>query len=386
MSKQRMYTLLVLAVGLAAAALIAFNKPEVATEPSERLLSTVRVMQVNARSEHLEINSQGTVQPRSQSELIPEVSGRVVWMSPALVGGGSFARDEVLLRIDDADYQSALTRARAALKRAEVEYEFAADELERMRSLRGKQLASQQQLDNASRTAEVAAAGLEESRAALDQARRDLERTQLRAPFDGLVRNEQVDLGQFLSRGQSIGTIYATDYVEVRLPLAADQLIYLGLPLSTRGEIPQALRPPVTVAADFGDARLLWEGELVRLEAEFDERSRMVYGVARIPMDVNGEDTLPVPVGMFVQATIQGRRVDNVIRLPRSAMRDNNQVLVVDEDDRLNFRHVSILRLEHDDMLVEGGLEEGELVCISPLQTVVEGMRVNPFLEGEQAP
>ena len=386
MSKQRMYTLLVLAVGLAAAALIAFNKPEVATEPSERLLSTVRVMQVNARSEHLEINSQGTVQPRSQSELIPEVSGRVVWMSPALVGGGSFARDEVLLRIDDADYQSALTRDRAALKRAEVEYEFAADELERMRSLRGKQLASQQQLDNASRTAEVAAAGLEESRAALDQARRDLERTQLRAPFDGLVRNEQVDLGQFLSRGQSIGTIYATDYVEVRLPLAADQLIYLGLPLSTRGEIPQALRPPVTVAADFGDARLLWEGELVRLEAEFDERSRMVYGVARIPMDVNGEDTLPVPVGMFVQATIQGRRVDNVIRLPRSAMRDNNQVLVVDEDDRLNFRHVSILRLEHDDMLVEGGLEEGELVCISPLQTVVEGMRVNPFLEGEQAP
>ena len=386
MSKQRMYTLLALAVGLAAAALIAFNKPEVATEPSERLLSTVRVMQVNARSEHLEINSQGTVQPRSQSELIPEVSGRVVWMSPALVGGGSFARDEVLLRIDDADYQSALTRARAALKRAEVEYEFAADELERMRSLRGKQLASQQQLDNASRTAEVAAAGLEESRAALDQARRDLERTQLRAPFDGLVRNEQVDLGQFLSRGQSIGTIYATDYVEVRLPLAADQLIYLGLPLSTRGEIPQALRPPVTVAADFGDARLLWEGELVRLEAEFDERSRMVYGVARIPMDVNGEDTLPVPVGMFVQATIQGRRVDNVIRLPRSAMRDNNQVLVVDEDDRLNFRHVSILRLEHDDMLVEGGLEEGELVCISPLQTVVEGMRVNPFLEGEQAP
>ena len=207
----------------------------------------------------------------------------------------------------------------------------------------------------------------------------------MRAPFDGLVRNEQVDLGQFLSRGQSIGTIYATDYVEVRLPLAADQLIYLGLPTSTRGEIAPALRPPVTVAADFGDARLLWEGELVRLEAEFDERSRMLYGVARLPMDVNGEDALPVPVGMFVQAEIQGRKVENIIRLPRSAMRDNNQVLVVDEDNRLNFRHVSLLRLEHDDMLIDDGLAEGELVCISPLQTVVEGMRVNPFIEGEQA-
>ena len=385
MNKKVLYPLLVLAIGLATAVLIAINEPEVEPEAYERLLSTVRVMRVEARTEHLEITSQGTVQPRSQSELIPEVSGRVVWMSPALVGGGSFARDEVLLRIDDADYQTALTRAQAALQRAEVEYEFASDELKRMQSLRGKQLASQQQLDTARRSADVAAANLAESRAALDQARRDLERTQLRAPFDGLVRNEQVDLGQFLSRGQSIGTIYATDYVEVRLPLAADQLIYLGLPTSTRGEIVPALRPPVTVAADFGDARLLWEGELVRLEAEFDERSRMLYGVARLPMDVNGEDALPVPVGMFVQAEIQGRRVENIIRLPRSAMRDNNQVLVVDEDNRLNFRHVSLLRLEHDDMLIDDGLAEGELVCISPLQTVVEGMRVNPFIEGEQA-
>jgi RND family efflux transporter MFP subunit len=385
MNKKYLYPLLVLGIGLAAAVLIAVNEPEVAPESHERLLSTVRVMRVQATSEHLEITSQGTVQPRSQSELIPEVSGRVVWMSPALVGGGSFARDEVLLRIDDADYQTALTRAEAALQRAEVEQEFAGDELRRMQSLRSKQLASQQQLDNTRRSADVAAANLAESRAALDQAQRDLDRTQLRAPFDGLVRNEQVDLGQFLSRGQSIGTIYATDYVEVRLPLAADQLIYLGLPLSTRGEIAPALRPPVTVAADFGDARLLWEGELVRLEAEFDERSRMLYGVARLPMDVNGEDALPVPVGMFVQAEIRGRRVEDVIRLPRSAMRDNNQVLVVDENNRLSFRHVSLLRLEHDDMLIDDGLAEGELVCISPLQTVVEGMRVNPFIEGEQA-
>ncbi len=384
MKKKLLYPLLVLGIGLAVAVIIAVNEPVIDPEPYEPLLSTVRVTRAKATTEHLEIASQGTVQPRSQSELIPEVSGRVVWMSPALVGGGSFTRDEVLLRIDDADYQSALVRAEASLKRAEVEYEFAGDELERMRSLREKQLASQQQLDNARRVAEVAGATLAESRAALDQARRDLERTRLRAPFDGLVRSEQVDLGQFLTRGQSIGTIYATDYVEVRLPLAADQLVYLGLPLSTRGEIPQPLRPPVTVAADFGDARLLWEGELVRLEAEIDERSRMLYGVARLRMDANGEGYLPVPVGMFVQAQIRGRRVENVIRLPRSAMRDNNQVLVVDEDNRLNFRHVSILRLEHDDMLVDGGLQEAELVCVSPLQTVVEGMRVNPVIDEDQ--
>lgn len=381
MNKKVLYPLLVLGLGLGAATLIILNEPVTNPVPYEPLLSTVRVTPVTAASEHLTISSQGTVQPRSQSELIPEVSGRVVWISPALISGGSFAMNEVLLRIDDADYRSTVARSEAALKRAKIELDYTEDELERMQSLRGKQLASQQQLDNTRRAWQVAEANLSENRAALAQASRDMERTELRAPFDGLVRNEHVDLGQFITRGQSIGTIYATDYVEIRLPIAADQLVYLGLPLSTRGQIPEAIRPPVTVAADFGNARLLWEGELIRLEAEFDERSRMLYGVARLRMDINGIDALPVPVGMFVQAEIRGRKVENVFRLPRSAMRDNNQVLVVDSDDRLNFRQVSILRLEHDEMLIDKGLSEGELVCISPLQTVVEGMLVKPFIE-----
>jgi multidrug efflux pump subunit AcrA (membrane-fusion protein) len=189
-----------------------------------------------------------------------------------------------------------------------------------------------------------------------------------------------VDMGQFVTRGQSIGTVYATDYVEIRLPISADQLGYLGLPISTRGQIPMSLRPPVTVAADFGDTRLLWEGQMVRLEAQIDEQSRMLYGVARLRIDNDDESPL-LPVGMFVSADIRGRKVDHVIRLPRSAMRDDNEVLVVDAEDRLRFRRVSLLRLEHDDILVSEGIEDGELVCISPMQTVVDGMRVHPIIE-----
>ncbi|MDH3994589.1 MAG: HlyD family efflux transporter periplasmic adaptor subunit, partial [Gammaproteobacteria bacterium] len=208
----------------------------------------------------------------------------------------------------------------------------------------------------------------------------DLARTEVSAPFDGQVRNEQVDLGQFVTRGQSIGAIYAIDYMEVRLPISADQLTYLGLPVATRGQIAEASRPPVTVASDFGDTRLLWEGQLVRLEAEIDERSRMIYGVTRLHLE-ESEETPILPVGMFVQAEIRGRKVENIVRLPRSAMRDNNQVLVVDSDNRLHFRQVKILRLEHDDMLVSDGLSDGELVSISPMQTVVEGMLVKPVRE-----
>ena len=380
MNKKAVYPFLVLALGVGLAVLVTLNKPGQPVASYERKPVAVRVTRVQSGAEHLTINSQGTVQPRSESTLIPEVSGRVVWTSPALVTGGSFSEDEVLLRIDDADYLTALQRSEASLERAEVEHEFAQDELKRLESLHKQNLTSQSQLDAARRTFRVAEANLIESRAATDQAQRDLARTELRAPFDGLVRDERVDLGQFISRGENIGTIYAIDYVEVRLPMAADQLVYLGMPVYVRGELPEEMRPPVSVAADFGQVRLIWEGELVRLEAEVDERSRMVYGVARL-RTVEKDQDIMIPVGLFVQAEIRGSAVDRVVRLPRSTVRDSNQVLVVDEDNRLRFRQVSILRLEHDEVLISDGLADGELVCISPLQTVVDGMLVQPVVE-----
>lgn len=380
MNKKLVYPLLLLAAGLFLALLITVNTPEIVPEPYERIVPTVRVVRAQARTEHLTINSQGTVQPRSQSELIPEVTGRVVWISPSLVNGGAFREGDVLLRIDDADYLTLVASSEAALMRSESEFRYASDELQRLVSLNRQKLASQQQLDDARQSAQVKEANLKEANANLDQARRDLSRTQLQAPFDGLVRSEHVDMGQFVTRGQSIGTVYATDYVEVRLPISADQLAFLGLPMSTRGQIPAPLRPPVTIAADFGDTRLLWEGQLVRLEAQIDELSRMVYGVARVRIEIDDDSPL-LPVGMFVAADIRGRKVDNVIRLPRTAMRDDNEVLVVDAENRLHFRQVSLLRLEHDDILVSSGLQDGELVCISPMQTVVEGMLVKPLIE-----
>jgi RND family efflux transporter MFP subunit len=380
MNKKTLYPILVLALGLGIAVVIGLNEPTMVPEPHVPMTTTVRVTKVRAAAEYLSISSQGTVQPGSQSELIPEVSGRVVWVSHTLVGGGAFQQGDPLLRIDDADYRTLVQRAEATLKRSEVEYSHASDELKRLQSLHRRQLASQQQLDNANRATQVAEANLTESRANLDQAQRDLERTELHAPFDGLVRNEQVDVGQFVTRGQSIGTIYATDYVEVRLPISADQLGYTGLPISTRGRIPETLRPLVTVSAYIGNTRFLWEGQLMRLEAEVDERSRMIYGVTRLDMEHNDDNPM-LPAGMFVQAEIRGRRVEGVIRLPRSAMRDDNQVLVVDAQNRLRFRQVSLLRLEHDDMLVSGGLADGELVCVSPMQTVVDGMLVKPVTQ-----
>lgn len=380
MNKKLLYTLILLTVGFGLALLLANNKPEREILTQERLLRSVRAMTVEARAEHLLITSQGSVQPRSQTELIPEVSGRVEWMSPALVGGGSFREGEVLLRIDSEDYQTALRRAQASSDRSQVEMEYNHDERQRMEKLFAQKLASQSQLDSARRAARVAEANLSDSEAALAQARRDLARTELTAPFDGLVRSEQVDLGQFVSRGSSIATIYATDYVEVRLPIANAQLGYLGLAINHRGTIPEGRRPDVTISAEFGTTRFIWSGKLVRTEAEIDERSRMIYGVARVQLEESADVPI-IPVGLFVHAEIQGRRVENVVRLPRSAMRDNDQVLVIDSEDRLRFRRVSVLRLEHDEVLISEGLADGERVCVSAIQTVVDGMHVKPLLQ-----
>lgn len=382
MNKKILFPILALAFGLAVAALLIVSKPAVEPEPYEPLAVTVRVTRVQAQAEHLFIKSQGTVQPRSQSELIPEVSGRVLWISPALVDGGSFDAGDVLLRIDDADYKTSLERITARVDRWEVEASFAADELRRLQRVQEQQLASESQLDSAKRAARVAAANLVESRADLDQAGRDLQRTALIAPFKGLVREEHVDLGQFVARGSSIATIYATDFMEVRLPIAPDQLSYVGMPVVRRGQIPKEIRPPVIASAEFGSIKLAWTGELIRTEAQIDERSRMAYGVARFEnAAVDGNLRVAAPVGLFVQASIRGRKVENIVRLPRSVIRDNNQLLIVDADNRLHFRDVSILRLEHDDVLIDSGLTDGELVCLSPMQTVVEGMRVQPVFE-----
>ena len=191
------------------------------------------------------------------------------------------------------------------------------------------------------------------------------------------MRNEKVDIGQYITRGQTIASIYASDSVEIRLPVADRQLAYLNIPLGFRGEIANEYRSIVILSTEYGGQLYEWVGRLVRTEAEIDSRSRMVTAVVRVLAEDNpGQPNLPI--GLFVNAKIKGRWVDNIITLPRAALRNQNQVLVVDKNNRLSYRRVRVMRHQNDDILVSQGLEDGELVNISPIQTVVEGMQVKP--------
>jgi RND family efflux transporter MFP subunit len=341
----------------------------------------VRVIDVNPGPVQLVVHAQGTVSPRTESALVPEVSGNVIWASPNLVSGGYFEAGEPLLRIDDRDYRAAVQRAEATLARARAEHELAQFEYERAEDLHARQLISRSDLETKVRTARVGEASLQDAELVLETAQRDMARTTLRAPFAGLVRSEQVDVGQFVTRGSSIATVYADDFVEVRLPIADQQLAYLNVPLGQRGEIDNDAAPTVHLTAEFAGQSQQWSGKLVRSEAEIDPGSRMVYVIARVRASED-VDAPPPPVGLFVQAEIEGVAEDNVVVLPRSALRNENQVLVVDTENRLFFRDVEVLRVYRDSAYITGGLAAGERVSVSSLQTVVDGMRVQPILPG----
>jgi RND family efflux transporter MFP subunit len=215
--------------------------------------------------------------------------------------------------------------------------------------------------------------------AAREQAERDLARTEVRAPFDGRVRDERVDVGQFVSRGVSVGTLYAVDFAEVRLPVPDEELAFLDLPLVWPGELPAGEGPEVRLVARFGGDEHEWLGRVVRTEGEIDPRSRMVHVVARVE-DPYGRRAAagrpPLAVGLFVQAHIRGKLARAVALLPRAALRESGQVLVVDAAGRLRFRDVDVLRAQRDEVVIRAGLADGERVSLSPLTTVVDGMRV----------
>lgn len=341
--------------------------------------STVRILTVTPEAVQLKVHSQGSVMPSTESQLIPEVTGRITWMSPKLVAGGYFDAGELLVRVDEVDYQNIKDRAKATLSRTQAEQQHAKFEFQRLKSLAQQKLTSRSQLENGLRALRVADASMQDAQVNFEQASQNLERTEIRAPFTGLVRNENVDIGQFISRGSPIATLYASDLVEVRLPIADRQLAFLNLPPTLRGELPVELQPNVILSTEYAGQQLVWQGKIVRTEAEIDVSSRMVQLVARVPSQ---SALQPLSVGLFVEAEIEGLSAENIVVLPRSALRNNNQVLIVDANDQLEFRSIEPLRLYQDNVLVKAGLEAGERVCVSPIQTAIGGMVVNPIVDG----
>lgn len=381
--------LLILAGALAVVALLFGLQRTPEERPQKSAAPLVRTVVAEPSAIRFTVRANGTVTPRTESELIPQVSGEVIEMSPQLVAGGFFEEGDLLARIDDADYRVDREAARAQVARADSEFARAKKERARQRRLADRSVASEARIDDAENAYRIAEASLREAQARLERAERDLARTEIRAPYRGRVRAEQVDLGQFVNRGQSIATLYAIDYAEVRLPIPDRELAYLDL-AQLRAAVQGSSEPigaKVLLEAEFAGSIHAWEGELDRTEAELDPKSRMIALVARVPEPyrLDPPRSAPLAIGLFVDAEIEGRVVEDAFVVPRDALRAGDRIYVIDEEERLTFRDVEVLRTERDRVVIGGGLAAGERVCTSPLDAAIDGMLVRVSLPAEAA-
>ncbi|UTW46623.1 efflux RND transporter periplasmic adaptor subunit [bacterium SCSIO 12696] len=352
----------------------AFKPEPEKKDDSDRPLSAF-VETVKFQPTVLQVQTRGEVQPRTEIDLISEVSGRIQEVSSQFVRGGAITPDTVLIRIDDADYRHAVTRAQARVTAAEVQIlQREAEAQVAKTELKGKPHTPLglkiPQLKNAQ--AELLAA-----QADLRQAQENLARTRIRLPFNGRVLEKQAGIGEFVSAGTRLGKVFATDVAEVRLPLTDEQLALLNLPIGYQAN---NNGPEVRFEAELAGQNHQWYGRLVRIEATIDPQTRLIHGVAEVKAPYSpasaSQSGQPFAVGLFVSATIDSKTIEAHV-IPSAALHSGNTIYVI-ENDRLQIREIDVLSHLNNQVIVSDGLEAGERVVISPIKDPINGMLINP--------
>ncbi len=370
---KKLLPLLILLLGAAVIWYLMTNRPHVKRHAKKSHVPVVEVVALQPSDYRIKIASQGTVIPHTQTTLVAEVRGKLTSIADGFRSGGFFDQGDVLVTIDDRDYRNAVTiaeaelaKARVALNQEKARAEQARVDWERLGNgdrpsdlvLRKPQLASAQ--------AAVAAA-----EARLRQARTDLDRTRVIAPYSGRVLEKKADIGQFVTPGTPLGSVYAIDYVEVELPLSEREMAELNLPLT---------RPDNALTSDGPEVLLHnrdaeWHGRIVRVTGAVDTRTRQQYVVARVDAPY-ATGRQPLQIGQFVTAEIAGRTLADVYVLPRSAVRAGNRIIVVDDEGKLGRLEIIPVWESRDEVVVAEGLSPGMRLVTTPVGYLVDGTKV----------
>jgi len=371
---------LILLGSIAFAAGLIANSPETERQRPREAKPAVEIFTVRPQKYRTIISSQGTISPQIETTLTSEVSGRVVKVADTFSPGGFFEAGELLLQIDPRDYQNAVTIAQSELALRQVE-------------LAEEQAPSRQALTDWKkmpftgdpdplllRTPQLkhAEAALDAAAARLRQAELNLERTCVTAPYAGRVLHKNVDRGQYLPPGKELARIYASDAVEVRLPLTDEQLRYLKLPEEFRHEkSPHQDQTPVSFSLKRGNQTFDWQGHLIRTEGAVDVSSRQLFVVAQIKNPYLRKPGRPqLKIGQFVNARIQGAELTDVYVIPRSALHDKQTVHIIEKDNRLSRRKLEVLWQDETDVIVSGPLQPGERISLTRLSFAADGIEV----------
>lgn len=317
----------------------------------------------------------GEVRPDVRTQLVAQVGGRITAIAPSFIEGGAFAPGEVLLSIEDTDYRAAVDEQRARVAAARVDLEQALADAE----VAKKQLAGQKDPSPlALKKPQVARAesSLKAAETALSLSETNLGRTQISLPFHGRVQSQSADLGQFVAPGKVLGTVFGTDAAEVRLAFTDNQLSALGIPIGFVGEGDDGLT--TTLSAVVGGEMYQWHGRLTRLDAAIDATTRTVYGTVRVdnPYDVTVGPRMPLAVGLYVDAEVEGRLAFDAIQIAADGLRAGDEVFVLTGEGLLDVRQVKVLHRNRETVLLASGIEAGERVIVSAIRNPIRGMRL----------
>lgn len=377
----------VLAVSIAIVGALSAARPEPEKKDEPQRLISLYVDEVKEETVTISVYTQGEVRPKIEIELIPQVSGRIVAISPSFAEGAEFGAGATLVKIDDTDYKLAVIRAMAQVAGAQVAVQ---------RELANAKIKEEHWLDKRSSGEPTpyalnkpqvmeAEANLLAAQADLKEAELNVARTEINAPFLGRVVEKSVGIGQFVSAGTHLGRVFSTATVEIRLPLTDVQLAELNLPIGFMADAFNA--PVVQFTAKVGTQEHTWTGRIVRTNASVDSRTRMIFAIAEVedPYGLGSDGGAPLAVGMFVKAEIASVHSQTALVLPRLALRNADKVYVINDDNRLEIRTVDVLSTSDEFVLVTNGVKPGEKVVTSTIPAAVDGMEVRAITRDQQS-
>lgn len=372
----------ILALGIAVMILlIKLRKPPQRTE-SKPLAPLVKVSQLYVQDVPMVIVGDGTVTPKVQVEVVPQVSGKIVSINSQYKAGGFIPAGKELFKIDPRDYQLAVRQADAGVAEAQVKVDLEKSEAQIARE-EWEQLHSKTEPSSPLVFREpqirLAKAALESAKAALAMTKLNLERTSVFLPIDVRILSESADLGQYVVAGRMLGSAYGVEAVEIELPLADEDLAWFDIPddnVSGNNKNTPEKTTVAIVEAVFAGAKHTWQGHVVRTTGQIDRKTRFISVVIEVPkpFDISGGKPALLP-GMFVEVFIQGNMLKNVIAVPREAFHNENKVWVV-RDGRLYIQDVETVRKTREFSYVTTGIKDGAMLVTSALDIVVDGMAV----------
>ena len=345
-------------------------------KPSNTAAMTVETMTIAATPYTIQLQSYGTVKPRTRSMLVSQTSGQIVWVSPQYRDGGIFKAGDSLVRIDKRDYQADVKVAEATLLDAQ-------QALAREQALSVQAREDWERIGNPGEAPDLvlrkpqlmaAKARVISGEASLAKSQLSLERTDIVAPFDGRILDKLIDLGQVVANNSQLAEIYANDYLEIRLPLRHSDLPYIDLP----GDVYHSANSSATVKIQSSLGKQhQWDAQLIRTESAIDENSQQLHVIAQIdnPFDTLGNKD-PLKIGEYVTADISGVHIDEAIVIPNKTIYQGSYVYVV-ENGVLMRRDINIAWQNDNVAVIDSGLTPSELLVTTPLGQITSGTRVN---------